>query len=229
MSQVKTAHDLHSSDARPAKEIKKLDSDGNYTPFEGLTIVMQIYEQDLKFGERLFKDLESTVPKKAHSLLPYQSYHVTLCGLVCRNHFESCQDYNNFIDEHYENLKKLQQELDQICGNSQMTYRVDTETMKKSSLSKLTGHLLVRNNDSAELLNKCFEKCKEILKIDLRMSEAHLSLAYPPPKGKKMNAEQRKTVQQVMDKHFDSSCVLVFERPRICFFKDMCEFIPIFN
>lgn len=84
---------LLSSDNRPINYIHKLDHTGRYTLFEGITVVMPLLT-DLS---AMYNELEQVVPKDVQALLPLSSYHITLTGVRCRNHFRTCEKYNEFL------------------------------------------------------------------------------------------------------------------------------------
>ncbi|CAM4430230.1 MAG: hypothetical protein LEGION0398_MBIBDBAK_01338 [Legionellaceae bacterium] len=60
---------------------KKIDSNGIYTKFPGLTIIASIMEKDFLFFQKIYNCFTQDLIKKYYSPLPFDSYHITTVNL----------------------------------------------------------------------------------------------------------------------------------------------------
>jgi len=211
---------IHSKDTRAKGDIKKLDANGTFTQFDGITIVMML-KTDLS---EMFEEMNRIVPKTSHALLPVASYHVTLSGLTCRNQFDTCEEYNKYVEKLYPKLKAFQEGILPVdCVN----FILDDSLMENNKFPQITGYMKVSDDKTEQYFNKVTKLGKELLGDVFSRSKPHLSLAYRLPNGKSMKAEEKKQLSEVLKRHL-SGKVLSFDMPQVCKFENMCHFEPIF-
>jgi hypothetical protein len=207
---------LLSVDKRPSNRIKKVDSDGNFDFFEGVTIVMPL-KTNLS---PMYEELKKIVPVSSRALLPKESYHVTLISVACRSHFSSCEEYNQFIRNSIPQFKKVKQ-----CLKQQKIRFV----MKNPSINNkmhFAIHLEPADDLSKKYLEETAKSCIDILGQEYRQSNCHLSLAYKYPGSDELSKNQLNQISQVIEKH-TKGVILEFGRPELCRFSNMCKFIPV--
>ena len=100
----------------PLKRSPKVDENGHYLRFRGVTIVAPIGDRNKDF----FKILPSRLAKdsiitKYISLLPVDSYHMTTTNL--HSHQRSDEDWNEFIERKKRKLQKLDSKLKRDAFN----------------------------------------------------------------------------------------------------------------
>ena len=100
---------LLSIDERPGAEIRKLDEQGRWELFEGLSVVMPVRTE----RHSAFRQLFNRVHIDYSMLLtanPFSSYHVTLCTIVLRRDMSQSM-YNKLVADMKPQLERLKARL----------------------------------------------------------------------------------------------------------------------
>ncbi len=216
---------IQSHDTRPSAQMKKLNSEGQFLPFEGLTVIMPLVT-DLS---AMYHALRQVVPPEIHSLLSYESFHVTFTEIKCRSHFKNCEKYNEFLGEKLKDLEALKMELSNYQAKQsdlllafEMKHPVDA-----SHMPQITVHLKPAHETTTLHLASIAECCQRHLGNKLfRPSRHHLSLAYRVPNSAELTPAQQTLIAQAINSHLEGK-VLHFGRAQLCKFSDMCTFIPL--
>ncbi len=197
--------------------MKKIDQNGNYLPFIGTTIISFVKCQ------KLFKDIHEYISCHHHlffkyySLLPVESYHMTVKNhTVCSG--SEKQWYENFVADFakYEQIKaKCNDYPGEITVNAVGCHFGGTFALKVD---------VCENN--VENLRK------EIVKLGSKREDNfkfHITFAYNyrPFKNDDIELceECKKISKYVLDLLLKEKIVL--KKPQLCYFKDMTDFKPL--
>ena len=105
--------------------LKKLDEQGNYTHFPGITVIASVNETDTLLRtiyEMLIKDKEFT---DYFSPLPFSSYHMTTINLFTEEHIGS-QKWKSFITGN----NALFQSLHQMINGMEFTPSISIDAVE---------------------------------------------------------------------------------------------------
>jgi hypothetical protein len=88
----------------------KINKDGKYTPYPGVTVIAGIGDNHNEFWQTLYQKLNnSELICKYFKPLPYQSYHMTTCNLYVKEWYFS--RWPSFINEKLDFFRQLHAKL----------------------------------------------------------------------------------------------------------------------
>lgn len=203
---------------REREVLSKLDKQGQFSLFPGVTVVAQVSPEDQVFWSRVYAVLsESKHIRDNFSLLPPDSYHLTTLNLYTEQDFGS-QQWPLFLNQHLIFFQHLHQLLSQ-------TYDFTPTIRFKTIIS-----------DGVLQLEVALPK-DQVSKIDgianqLKMQKGvprffHITLAY---QNKSISQSTELAIasylKETLSWLIDSNVEKVLQAPRLCSFNDMTKFTP---
>lgn len=177
---------------------------------------------------KLFNDLNLIVPTSNFAMLPLDSYHATLSDIKCRCHFNTAQQYNEFLEQIIPNLKNLQYQLNSTkC--EKVHYIYDSSVWNENNLSAMIAYLNVADEKSKLLMQQFDVMGKGMIGNAFNIVRPHLTLGYKIPNSnvENLSLEQKRMIVDVLNRRLKGK-ILTFGPPQVCTFSDMCKFTPIF-
>lgn len=198
--------------------LKKINSEGNYTPFPGVTVVADIQQSDdtlPNLWETIHTKLKtSAVISQYYAVLPWQSFHMTTCNLMTEA--EAGDNWTNYLAEKLTTFQKMRNWLKQNAFNPQ----IKISNLHTSDVLQLQLELPDMQNDTIQAFANAFGEQDNI------PFSFHITLAY----GYKDILSQEIYEQIVAE--FVSIITPIMEQeiqlkaPTLCYFKTMEAFTP---
>ena len=196
--------------------LKKIDSEGNYTEFPGVTVIASVGNQNQELWLGIYQFLRnSTVLLPYFKPLPYESYHMTTQHLYTqRAHF------NNWVDFINSKLGLLQQ-LYQRLTKTPFRPELSIENMNSIGSLQLNVSIPPKQYDLITSIANEFGLQKMIPRV------FHITLAY---EYKMIEHESDYVAVQQEIATLLSLCLkhqqkLLLNPPQLCFFHSMEQFI----
>lgn len=146
----------------------KIDAEGRYTLFPGVTVICPIRDEDKPFWSLIHQILaEEKWLLRYFSLLPLDSYHMTAINLFTEA-LEGGNDWGGFLSEHRSFLLRLKASLDQLHLLPVLTI----ERIVVSDVIQLYGHLPAQTRDDIVVLARQYHLEHKIPRV------FHITLAY---------------------------------------------------
>lgn len=203
--------------------IDKIDSNGNYIAFPGITVLSHINRDELNIWKQLYNNLnKSKIIKEYYSLLPVESYHLTLINLYTKAYTSKNNEdhWRNFIIKKNKMFISLKNYLEEN------TFLPSIQTMN-IVLPKMSNNTIAievpLTQEQKEKINKIsnhFNLSKKVPK------PFHITLAYsykliPSKIYLEIQSEFNKIVTENLLQY---NMPLNFEEPKIYYFHDMTLF-----
>lgn len=212
-------------DMKPSGDIKpdrlKVDAEGNYLPFPGITVVSDIADEDLPFFESLQQRLMQVKNfSNYYSLLPLSSYHLTSLNLETK--FPNLdKDWDEFISRKLFWFRHLNQHI----VDANLSARVSL-----ASIRGLTGLSIEVKVDQA-FRNKTTKLAQE---FDLEKKVPvffHIGLGYLKNEISKVDhglmlQEINKVFNNLLEEKGYLQKILTLKQANLSYFPDMTAFIP---
>ncbi len=204
-------------------EIKKIDSSGNYTSFPGITVLSHIKKNELIIWNKLYSKLkESKIINEYYSLLPVDSYHMTLINLYTKAYTSKNieDDWKRFIT----NKNKMFINLDNYLSENAFIPKIPSVNMLLPKISNNTIAIEVPiASEQKEKVNEIANHFKLFKKVP---SPFHITLAYS---YKVIPAETYQEIEIEFNRIVNSNLLIYntplnFENPKIYYFHDMTNF-----
>ena len=186
----------------------KINSNGKYNTFNGITIISKIHAINHIFCKDLFNILDSNdLVKEYYSLLPISSYHMTIFNIVTQ------KSINTHLNEYVSNNKHI---LDGVnCYLSDNFSEIKTK-IKCVVVEGVISLILELSEHDKQLIKKVSDELKIIHKIP---EYFHVTLAYL---YKDIRPEICKQIFNSLSINFNND--IVFEYPQLTYFYDMTQF-----
>lgn len=200
--------------------MSKVDTSGQYVPFHGVTVVASaVRTENIGLLEELHLALSNCKSASNNfALLPVSSYHMTTMDLATEKSFAP-GTFTTFIDNNMPWFRRLHQML------------VEREFAPCITVDYAQVHgvimLIVKLDEAQD------SKLREIAKafnIEEKIPPAyHITFGY---RFKPMSSEELKQLEIEVNSLFDAvftkrnSRQLVLDATKLCYFNDMCAFIP---
>jgi hypothetical protein len=94
-----------SQDDRPSASIRKIDGNGQWLPYPGITVIMAAVLSSVH--QQLYDTILEHLPTIQAQPLPLSSLHCTLCNVRAQARCKSMEDYNEFVTEHQPRFERL--------------------------------------------------------------------------------------------------------------------------
>ena len=227
------AESLLSIDSRP-QPICRIDSDGIYQQWEGVTIIMpanitlnlHTYRQSYSVLYNRFSDILTP--------LPFDSYHITLSSIASRDHFNSLINYNQHIHDSRPRLEAVKQQLvdsaarrqhnpDAAGISSRLAFTVSDVHFGPIAV---TLTMMPQSAEVTDELHRIIALIEPTLgPLYQRQTRWHMTMAYRKF-GLEVGEVQAKAVQDALMEVYRGVEVVVLP-PVLCAFYDMRQFRPI--
>jgi hypothetical protein len=206
-------------DNSDSTDLKKLDSNGQYCPYPGLTIVSAIGLTNIDLWTKIYESLNNSIHIKSYfALLPLDSYHMTTINIFTKKR-DGGSNWNSFVEERLSWFQSIHEEI----NLNQFQPRI---TAYKPELAWETIYL------SLQIDNEQIEKNKLLAKKynleHLVPSELHLTLGYL---YKGLDDDNKKIVLNEFESIMNDVLKtvyepIIFDSPKLTYFNDMTKFIP---
>lgn len=198
--------------------LSKLDKEGRFSNYPGVTIVSSIQETDMAYWEKVYQLLLSnSLISENFALLPYQSYHMTAVNLFTEAVVGS-EHWKHFIFGKIKFFHSLRRALESDSFKPQITFEE----------VEICGALQIRVSLPQAQLVKIQKIAKEF-SIEEKIPEFfHVTLAY---QFKFLEQEKLEQIKVFLKQEFSSELEFsklnfILNEPRLCSFEDMTAFIP---
>lgn len=197
--------------------MRKIDENGNFQPFAGITVVSSMFGSNQLLCAALYRYLsESKILAQYYSLLPYDSYHMTAFS-VCNQLWDGGGDWEGYIQ------KKLLdfQRLDSALKNRPFFSNITVTHLTISGAIQLVVELPKEQENVIHTIANRFGLSHQV------PSEFHITLGYQYRQHGKdvadvIMAEIMGGIGQVINNH----PLNPIASPQLCYFADMTAFIP---
>lgn len=198
--------------------LMKIDNNGNYLPFPGLTIVSSIQEVD-RFFWNLIDDVVRQHPyfTQYFSPLPCDSYHMTTTHLFNQMTIGE-NKWKEFIDINKIFFQSLIDELRQNAFHPV----ISIESIHLDGVLQLMVSLPREQNTIIENIAAKYglqHKVPDVFHITLAYQYKYL----PPIQLDSLSIELNQKIGTIFNTH---QVELNFNPPTLCYFNDMTKFIP---
>ena len=209
---------MYSSDSSAESSLagpRKIDSSGRFLPFRGVTVIAQVREENKEMWEHIYKSLDQNcLIREYFSLLPVQSYHMTTIDLYTE---VVNPIWDKFVSNQLPRLRNLNADLQTHAFQPQVTGG-------KPMVSSVIMFLLKMNEHQKEKINLVAKKFQSLKKVP---QEFHVTLAYSYKKIPHEASQQiKKDVNDIFESIIESNPEILFEEPKLCYFRNMTEFTP---
>ena len=211
-----------SVDERPGSEIVKLDEQGRWELFEGISVIMTVHTQLDPAFRRLFDRV-----RRDHSALltgnPYSSYHVTLCTLFLRRDWNQ-SEYNRLVTT--ERLR-----MEQLKGF--LAAETKPVTFHLSGVWWNTAGLSIDLQTSTAADNATLQHYEAVVAgilgpLYVRMERYHMGFSYIVHSRVRVNGSEEELSELVASlPHHFKGVSFVAAPPRIVSFSTMLRFNPV--
>jgi len=198
-----------------APRFEKINSEGKYTKFPGVTVVAAIRTQDYDLWKEIYNEVHKcTVMKKHYSLLPFESYHMTTNNLFSHKGY-TVSEWEIFIEKNLPVFQKIHALTTEQAFHPEIT-------IDKLFTSKRVIYLELKLLDDHHSIVR---SVAQNVKIEEKIPpEFHITLgyAYQPVDDATLEliCQELKTNLTCFGKTF------ILDSPKICYFNDMTAFIP---
>jgi hypothetical protein len=202
-----------------AETLKKINDQGNYCWFPGVTVVAGVSAESLVFWERIQSALKTVPGLLEHfSPLPTSSYHMTAVNLYTERWDMPSGNWASFLSHNLPWFNGLHKEIESLGFHP----KVKADLPLVSSIIYLPIHLEPTQNSKIHELSNKFGIQNRI------PEELHITLGY---QYKSMSDTYRRVLQHDVQetlKPLLASLASPFElnEPKLCYFNDMTAFIP---
>ncbi|MBA2710009.1 MAG: DUF1868 domain-containing protein [Tatlockia sp.] len=194
------------------RPVPKYNKQGQYTQFRGFTVVASIYQQD-KEKWRQFYDFINELDdiKQCFTLLPPESYHMTLYDLYSENETST---WKPFIADKLNQIMDLKEPIE--AADIKPKAIVD----KVAATKVLVVDLKIKEESETAILSLAEQLS---LQRHLPKHGFHLTLGY---KYKEASAISTDTLNMLAEKLNELFEEINFDSAKLCYFHDMKRFIP---
>ena len=164
------------------------------------------------------RELTRVTPDRVYLPLPATSYHVTIAGLWFRKAYPSAQAYNQHNDAQKAKLAALDADLAALPP-----LRLNSDIHEAAAQYSIA--LAPADQNATALLHRAQNVIKGAYPA-LRLSHPHMSLGYKRTNNAQLTLAETEHIAAVMR---TLPPVLTYGAPRVCAYRDMTAFIPIFE
>ena len=196
------------------KTLFKIDSQGKYCKFPGITIVSAFLPKDERLWKQVYDELDQCqLLKEYYSPLPFESYHMTTNDIYTEAR-DGGSDWKGFITKDMERWQRLFKVLNEKAFNPEIT--IEDLVVQGVVLFELK-----LNEEQHSIIKSVAEEFNISHKIP---PVFHITLGY-----KYKAAEE--TVMNEIKKQLESTLTCLGKKftldvPKLCYFNDMTAFIP---
>lgn len=196
----------------------KLDSNGNYQTFRGLTIVSSINDEDFSFWEKVYNlIINNNQILNYFSPLPFESYHVTTTNLYTETYIGK-ENWKSFVLDKLDFFQSLNETLKNQAFNPIITF----DSINVTGVINISVNLYEEHVDIINNIAKKFDIISGVPK------PFHITLAYRNKNIDQNVADEikKQLTEEITDLTKLYRNQIIFNSPKLCYFNDMKEFIP---
>ncbi|MFY7697302.1 MAG: DUF1868 domain-containing protein [Legionella sp.] len=198
--------------------IEKLNSEGKYLTFPGITVVSAINEHDNPLWQLVYNSLKNNQEFTNHfALLPYESYHLTTINLYTKDAIGN-EQWKKFIETH----KVFFQSLNRTLNENSFKPVISVRSIN------IAGALQIMVSLPEEQM-KTIQRIAKTHHVEAGIpSVFHITLAYQFKLMKqealeKLGLALEEIIVTALKNHKGELCL---SPSKLCFFNDMTKFIP---
>ena len=193
----------------------KLDSEGRYLKFPGITIVAAIRQSDFEEWDKLYKELNKCeLTKKYYSPLPTASYHMTTNNIYTER-VNGGSNWNELVNKNLPRFQKLVKTLKE----KEMFPEIH---IKGIGIGQTIIHLDLKIPKDQEDLIRSIAKEFEI--SERIPTFFHLTLGY---RYREIDLTTMGKIREELESNITFvGKNFILDSPKLCYFQDMTEFIP---
>ena len=195
--------------------LKKIDAQGNYRKFPGVTVIANVGNNNQHFWLAIYNFLNrSTILRQYYTPLPPPSYHMTTCNLYIQA--KRMDNWPAFITQN----KAFFQQLHAKLAAEQFSPKMSIEHLKVFNALQLNVSLPAEQYQVIKKFAAAFGLNDKIPK------KLHITLAYQYQDFTNdvvLNAIVAET-EKLMDICKENKEKLILNAPELCFFHNMGEF-----
>lgn len=196
--------------------MQRIDRDGNYTAFPGVTVIAGIGDKHISFWQSVYHFLsQSELICKYYKPLPYESYHMTTCNLYTKEQHPN--DWPAIITRKRSFLQKIHAVLSEML----LTPKVSIDYISIPEVLQLYVSLPAEQEELIKAIAREFELEEYV------PTSFHITLAY----------EYNPIVDQEAYDAIKNECAnllhicqkegnIILDGPKLSFFNSMVKFIP---
>ncbi|KTD74559.1 DUF1868 domain-containing protein [Legionella tucsonensis] len=196
---------------------KKIDDQGNYLEFSGVTIIAHAGQINQKLWQNIYHYLKSTsVLYDYFSPLPYQSYHMTTCNLYTQK--EIPENWLSFISKKLTIFQSINKKLIELQFNPS----VSIDAINYFSELKLILSIPPEQQTIIQQVAKEFDLENKI------PNDFHITLAYGYREidDEHVFKEIKNKIEELLKICQQYEQKIILSPPTLCFFRSMEQFIP---
>ena len=196
----------------------KINVKGEYIPFQGVTVVASIGAQNKEMWQKIYEELnQNRLLKQFYTLLPVDSYHLTTLNLFTERS-KKTGNWKDFITGQLPFFQNINKKLEAEAFHP----HVKLERPGVAKTLQITIQLDKEEKEKIQSLGKEFSQQKNV------PNPLHVTLGYLyRDMGKGTRDQIFLKLQRIMKKILASyKKPVVLDTPKLCYFKDMQEFIP---
>lgn len=190
----------------------KIDTDGKYCDFPGVTIISSIKKEDLKKWTSVYQSLsESNLVRDFFSPLPAASYHMTLRSMYTQLD-DALLNWEDFITEKLPEFQKVAQDLKQNA----FTPELQIIDVSVSSVIQIVLEVSPAQQKMMRNFRKNIEQPKSY----------HITLGYQFYRFP--NQQQKQEIRNLVVKSLQEvfpTLAIHLNPPRLCYYRNMTNFI----
>lgn len=191
----------------------KVDSEGNYLNFSGLTIISYVDHTNIIYS-KLFDLLSSNKQiTEKYAVLPIDSYHMTIVSIVDQRNFPNIDLY---INTHEVELNQIIANLNNLFTNTIQAKIIDIIVENVISI------YLELNEDTLNVIKLLTEKLK-VDCVDYKIPKHfHITLAYA---YKPVASTEQNQIKNMLENNIMLNEYVHLHIPKLCKYNDMTKFI----
>lgn len=200
------------------KDLCKIDNQGVYRQFPGITVISPINKGDLVFWKELHDFIDKCdLIRKCFAPLPYESYHMTTLNLYTQED-DGHDDWKGFIEKQLPFFQRLHSAL----ISKAFKPKININTLVVSDTIQLYLQLPTAQENKVITIADEFAVQQKIPKV------FHITLAYRfKDSDETSNENIKQTIATQLDKQFATRANSFYLEPAtLCFFNDMTAFKP---
>jgi hypothetical protein len=198
--------------------LEKIDTQGQYLRFPGITVISNINEKDAELWGKVYQAMsENKTITDYYSFLPLESYHMTLMNLFTER-YNGAGNWKSFVDDRLPWFQNLNDDLQAHAFEPQ-------GTIGRAQVSKSITVLIDLRGDQSDGIYQWAKKLNMVQKVPEKF---HVTLAY---QYKKPSDEALKEIDEIVNSllkkalHSKKTSVS-FKEPQLSIFYNMTHFIP---
>lgn len=193
----------------------KINNQGQYTIYPGITTIATIQKQDGKFWQEIHDMVNIPLISEYFSPLPYESYHMTTINLYTERD-DGGGDWIQFVSQKLAFFKALHADL----AKNSFQPTIKLQSIKIADVLQLCMEINENQKTRIETTAKTFELQAKIPKV------FHITLAYQYKLTTLNHEEQIKHYLKEHLEQFFAERTTQLNSPSLTYFNDMTAFTP---